>query len=134
MTQRFAYIPLKIGVGYWPKEILTYLNYGADIIKYGGTTSVFLEQLDRPPMGSGKYPEPKNWHTGFFKQVKYVNESNSYADIEPEKMIKFLNTNSSCYSLMTYTVPFSNYNEGIVKFGGPGGTPSGCPRIPPQQP
>ncbi|OMO75917.1 hypothetical protein CCACVL1_15999 [Corchorus capsularis] len=129
MTNGVAKTTLRIGVGYWPKEIFTYLTYGADIVKFGGTTSVFLEQLDRPPMGSGRYPEPRGWRTGYFSRIQYVNdESNTFACFDPEKMIKYLNTNSSCYSLMTYT---HETVKGIVKFGGPGGTPSGCPRIPP---
>ncbi|XVE57452.1 hypothetical protein DITRI_Ditri04bG0091800 [Diplodiscus trichospermus] len=107
---------LIVRVGYWPKEIFTYLALGADVVKYGGTTSTYIDQLDRPAMGNGKYPGDMGWVYGFFRWVRYVNESYSLTLVEHSEMIKALD--SICYGLMYPSGP----TQENMKFGGPGGT------------
>ncbi|XVE69908.1 hypothetical protein DITRI_Ditri10aG0029000 [Diplodiscus trichospermus] len=116
-------------VGYWPKEIFTYLALGADVVKYGATTSTYIQQLDSPPMGSGKYPEDLGWGYGFFLRIRYVNESYNLIHAEHSKMIKVLN--SICYGLMYYNG--GGTMQETMKFGGPGGTADKCKQLPPQQ-
>ncbi|XP_022777052.1 uncharacterized protein LOC111318439 [Durio zibethinus] len=116
-------------VGYWPKEIFTYLALGADVVKYGGTTSTYLQQLDRPPMGSGNYPGEMGWVFGFFTRIRYVNESYNLIDAEHSNMNKVLD--SVCYGLMYFTA--GGTMKEAMKFGGPGGTAEKCKQLPPQQ-
>ncbi|KAK6267263.1 hypothetical protein QUC31_018100 [Theobroma cacao] len=118
---------LIIPVGYWPKKIFTYLTLGADVVKYGGTTSTYLQQLDRPPMGSGKYPGDLGWVFGFFTRIRYVNDSYNLIDADHRKMNKVLD--SVCYGLMYFTA--GGAMKEAMKFGGPGGTPDRCKQLPP---
>ncbi|OMO78181.1 hypothetical protein CCACVL1_14590 [Corchorus capsularis] len=82
-------------------------------------------------MGTGKYPEPniQIWKSGYFIRARYVNEHYKLVDAEPDRMVKYLNSDSSCYRLLYYTYP-SVFNQ-VVRYGGPGGTAIECRWIPP---
>lgn len=111
-------------VGYWPKEIFTYLSLGADVVKYGGTTSTYIEKLDRPPMGNGFNPSD---HIGgaYFMWIHYMNESYKLTSCELGEMNKVLD--SVCYGLVTYNLNVKfNMN---MRYGGPGGPPDHCNQL-----
>ncbi|GMJ15095.1 hypothetical protein like AT2G35250 [Hibiscus trionum] len=116
---------LIVVVGYWPKELFDYLALGADIVKHGGTTSTYLDQLDRPPMGSGRYPN--EWKVPGFTWIQYVNDSYQLVEADRGEMMKVLD--SVCYDLQQFTLAGAVPKEGI-RYGGPGGTPQKCKQLP----
>ncbi|KAL4362764.1 hypothetical protein GQ457_04G037020 [Hibiscus cannabinus] len=124
-----AGVDLILPLGYWPKELFDYLSLGADVVKHGGSTITYLEGLDRPPMGSGRYPD--DWKVPGFTWIQYVNNSYQLVQAERGEMTAILD--SVCYDLQQYTTAGAVPKENI-RYGGPGGTHEKCKQLPPPKP
>ncbi|KAF3449419.1 hypothetical protein FNV43_RR10147 [Rhamnella rubrinervis] len=113
-----------VSVGYWPKELFGYLNSGADIVRYGGTTKALAQGVS-PPMGSGTLPSNDYHQVDYFAQVKIVNDNFTSNDIVEADFDANIDTPTSCYDLRFFANQGGELGQ-TFSFGGPGGASCGA--------
>ncbi|XP_019090109.1 PREDICTED: uncharacterized protein LOC104736735 [Camelina sativa] len=104
-------------IGYWPKELFTYLNKGASLVRYGGNTYLYPDGIS-PPMGNRHFPVADFKKTAHFKNIVVRNSYYERVYLEDGK----LRCHADCYSC--YRVTYWGYlkSTGVAfSFGGPGG-------------
>ncbi|KAJ4906953.1 hypothetical protein Rs2_10611 [Raphanus sativus] len=104
-------------IGYWPKELLTHLNEGASLIRFGGNSFMSPDGVS-PPMGNGHFPVIDFQKSSFFLHVKVRNSNNQLLDIEDRKTRRYSDS-LQCYRLTYWG--YSKPNGVSFSFGGPGG-------------
>ncbi|KAF8013819.1 hypothetical protein BT93_I1621 [Corymbia citriodora subsp. variegata] len=109
-----------VNVGYWPAKLFPQLASGAKILQFGGATHT-SNGMPFPPMGSGYFPDNSYKHACVFRQIQYLNSSQSWK--APESWRGSAETSSQeCYRATTNNEDqFMGYT---LLFGGPGG--DGC--------
>lgn len=112
-----------VRVGYWPKELFKYLNSGADIVRYGGTTKASA-QGQSPQMGSGRLPSNLYKEVDYFAQVKIVDSNFKTNDIVEADFDGNVDTSTSCYDLHFFDNQVADLRQ-TFSFGGPGGASCG---------
>ncbi|KAF8412540.1 hypothetical protein HHK36_000508 [Tetracentron sinense] len=109
-------------IGYWPKEIFTHLNKGANYVRYGGM--VYSTSGIIPPMGSSRWPDNFLRRSCYFSNIKIVNEENMLVDIDKSNMKKYTD-NQHCYDLIYWGYE-GKFLEQTFTFGGPSWTVGQC--------
>ncbi|XP_010516700.1 PREDICTED: uncharacterized protein LOC104792281 [Camelina sativa] len=104
-------------IGYWPKELFTYLNKGASLVSYGGNTYLSPDGIS-PPMGNGHFPVADFKKTAHFKNI-VVRDSNYKRVYVEDKKIRRYADSYSCYRV-TYWGYYKSTGVAF-SFGGPGG-------------
>ncbi|XP_023640570.1 uncharacterized protein LOC111831141 [Capsella rubella] len=104
-------------IGYWPREILTYLNKGASLIRYGGNTYLSPDGIS-PPMGNGHFPVADYKKTAHFKNIAVRNPNYERVYLE-DKVVRLYADCNSCYRV-TYWGYFKSTGVSF-SFGGTGG-------------
>ncbi|XP_039686461.1 uncharacterized protein [Medicago truncatula] len=108
-----------IQVGYWPRELFNHLGMGASKIRFGGQTYA-PPNTDSPPMGSGRLPKEKFENSGFMGQLRIIDSQYNEADVKPENMKPYRDTNSNCYDVIYNGFEGRLYRQAFL-YGGPGG-------------
>ncbi|KEH37727.1 DUF239 domain protein [Medicago truncatula] len=111
-TEKFA-IFLKI------KQLFNHLGMGASKIRFGGQTYA-PPNTDSPPMGSGRLPKEKFENSGFMGQLRIIDSQYNEADVKPENMKPYRDTNSNCYDVIYNGFEGRLYRQAFL-YGGPGG-------------
>ncbi|XP_039686464.1 uncharacterized protein [Medicago truncatula] len=111
--------PKSIQVGYWPRELFNHLGMGASKIRFGGQTYA-PPNTNSPPMGSGRLPKEKFENSGFMGQLRIIDSQYNEADVKPENMKPYRDTNSNCYDVI-YNGFEGRLHRQAFLYGGPGG-------------
>ncbi|KAK9274149.1 hypothetical protein L1049_018963 [Liquidambar formosana] len=106
-------------MGYWPAALFTSLTNGAEQVGWGGRASGTANGPS-PQMGSGYLPDGNYYHSGSFRQIFYVNQSNALQGPSNEARITYFIDKPSCYDLKFYGFQ-DEYMGYAFMFGGPGG-------------
>ncbi|XP_038698969.1 uncharacterized protein LOC119996414 [Tripterygium wilfordii] len=110
-------------LGYWPASLFNYLDDSAAAIEWGGEiiNQQSGGQHTTTQMGSGHLPGEGFHKAAFFRNLKYVDNTNVFRD--PQGLGTFLQQSSNCYDIQKYN---GHVWETSFFFGGPGRNPS-CP-------
>ncbi|XP_023641597.1 uncharacterized protein LOC17875816 [Capsella rubella] len=116
---------MKTYIGYWPGEILPYLENGAKEVVYGGFTYTPSENMHpwdvvSPPMGNGRKPldeEVGLSHTCYMHSVRHVTQDYISVDIDTVKFVEDADV-GRCYDVIIQDP--GKYGQ-MFTFGGPGG-------------
>ncbi|KAI3837399.1 hypothetical protein MKX03_026827 [Papaver bracteatum] len=112
-----------ITIGYWPKEIFTYLANNDLVIRYGGIAGP-KTQMPTPPMGNGYLPQLQDFlKTAYMTRMKYVDEKGQFVNLNPYGVQTKQDTTLDCYNILFAGNLGANW-EISMAFGGPGGM---CP-------
>ena len=106
-------------IGYWPKELLPILSFGATSVAWGGYASAGSLRIS-PPMGSGHKPDGHFNHAAYFRDMHYLTKNLAPQVPSYEGTVEFVDQ-SGCYGFKNYHntgFPFWGY---AFTFGGPGG-------------
>ncbi|XP_038723189.1 uncharacterized protein LOC120014982 isoform X2 [Tripterygium wilfordii] len=110
-------------LGYWPASLFPYLNDSATMIEWGG--EIINEQNDgqhtTTQMGSGHFPGEGFHKAAFFRNLKYIDNSNVPRD--PRGFSTLLQQSSNCYDIQRHNDRVWEY---AFFYGGPGRNPN-CP-------
>nr|XP_027191253.1 uncharacterized protein LOC101489336 [Cicer arietinum] len=109
-----------LNIGYWPKEILTHLNQGASLVRFGGETFTPPNNMNSPPMGSGMLPQTHFGSSAYMSNLELFDSNYNSISVEPEFVTKNVDTNSNCYDLLYNGDQGSVFQQAFL-FGGPGG-------------
>lgn len=107
----------QIFIGYWPSKIFTRLSSKANKLVFGGVVG-YLNNQDKPPMGSGHFPIEGRNKACFFSNIKNVDKQTKIQDIDSEILYPF-SSSRECY----YVGPYLETGPGLGDmffFGGPG--------------
>ncbi|KAK2640132.1 hypothetical protein Ddye_027927 [Dipteronia dyeriana] len=111
-------------IGYWPKELFTHLNGGAEYIQYGGWTYNSPDSQLSPPMGIGLFPGGEiNRNSSFFTYIQVAYKFNDFIDINGHKVERIVD-NYTCYNAK-YLGRQAGFFRETFSYGGPGGLCSG---------
>ncbi|KAI3901133.1 hypothetical protein MKW92_004532, partial [Papaver armeniacum] len=72
-----------VKIGYWPKQLFELLKPGVESIFWGGRVKAGNDGVS-PPMGSGLSIDEYYETTGYFAELKYIDESNQ--SLQPESV------------------------------------------------
>ncbi|KAG5411371.1 hypothetical protein IGI04_007690 [Brassica rapa subsp. trilocularis] len=125
-TQNWLFTNGNTYIGYWPGELLPYLEDGAEQVRYGGFTNAQTENLQpfdivSPPMGNANKPlddEVDLKHTCYMHFVKYVALDYKSVDINSNIVIEDADF-TECYDV-NYLDNFGSHRQTFT-FGGPDG-------------
>ncbi|KAL6660630.1 hypothetical protein ACP70R_001665 [Stipagrostis hirtigluma subsp. patula] len=84
-------------VGYWPKELFTYMPDAADSIHWVGMV-VAARGEPTPPMGSGRSPDEGDSRAAYIKNIRIVDEDNNFV-VPDLKDCETRETEPNCYKL-----------------------------------
>ncbi|XP_038698979.1 uncharacterized protein LOC119996421 [Tripterygium wilfordii] len=110
-------------LGYWPGSLFTFLADSATLIEWGGeiVNKQTGGQHTTTQMGSGHFPGEFFHKAAFFRNLKYVDNSNVLRD--PQGLATFVKQSPNCYDVKKYRGgPWEYY----FYYGGPGRNPN-CP-------
>ncbi|XP_043717897.1 uncharacterized protein LOC122665828 [Telopea speciosissima] len=103
-------------VGYWPKDLFTYLADGAKGVSWGGLAMAGSDGVS-PPMGNGRFPrEPSPC---FFNKLEFVNAEYYIAHPSKPADIEVRVDGNHCYD-----ISYNDYEPDkgdSFTFGGIGG-------------
>lgn len=113
-----------VTVGYWPKELLSSLNYTATIVQWGG--QVFSTQIGKTPhtkteMGSGESADGRLTIACYIKNARIKDFSKT---LKYPKLISTYAQEPYCYGAIN-DIRYGEFP--IFFFGGRGLNPPYCP-------
>ncbi|KAK1300362.1 hypothetical protein QJS10_CPB13g00151 [Acorus calamus] len=106
-------------VGYWPKELFSWLSEKARGVIWGGVAGG-LKNLRSPPMGSGHFANLGDGKAAFFKEAEVIYmPGGGFTPIDHPPEQSPYQDSPKCY---TVTAPQKVSNVGYhFNYGGPGG-------------
>ncbi|KAK9716592.1 hypothetical protein RND81_06G244200 [Saponaria officinalis] len=105
-------------VGYYPKELFTTLNNGADGVGWGGEIASPSTEL-LPAMGSGFFPEVGPSKACYIDQMQLFDTSGALISPDPTTFINYV-TRADCYRA-AYAGNMGGRIGNYMFFGGPAG-------------
>ncbi|ESQ44625.1 hypothetical protein EUTSA_v10003320mg, partial [Eutrema salsugineum] len=116
----------RIYIGYWPGELLPFMDDGAEEVRYGGFTNAESENLQpfdivSPPMGNGNKPQEEEVdlkYNCYMHHVQYVTQDYKNVEIDSNKVAEDADA-GKCYDVI-YLDNFGSMRQTFI-FGGPGG-------------
>ncbi|XP_030441777.2 uncharacterized protein LOC115663959 [Syzygium oleosum] len=108
----------KIKVGYWPKELFSYLRDGSQYIAWGGIGSAGSDGIC-PPMGNGHMPDDNLKHAAIFRQLHWVRSDGK--SLPPSDNTREWVDRSNVYGLVNHHHVKQDRSGYAISFGGPGG-------------
>ena len=93
------------------------MSSNADKLIFGGVVG-YLDNPDKPPMGSGHFPIEGANKACFFSNVKYVDNENKAQDLNSGDLFPY-SSSPECYYLGLY-LETGGVLGNMFYFGGPG--------------
>ncbi|XP_030514285.1 uncharacterized protein LOC115728094 [Rhodamnia argentea] len=115
---RLLYGEYRDEIGYWPRDLFQYFGSGASSIRFGGQVG-HLPDRPSPPMANGRFPDHEFIHSGYIRQIRYVNSHNLVIDFDPNVTATHVDV-PLCYNVFDegHLIGDAGY---CTTFGGPGG-------------
>ncbi|XP_066335479.1 protein neprosin-like [Miscanthus floridulus] len=88
-------------VGYWPKELFTYMADAADVVSWFGMVAAARGE-PTPPMGSGQSPDQGEGKAAYFENIRVVDASHNLV-VPSLGGCQTHVTEPSCYALGHFT-------------------------------
>lgn len=105
-------------MGYFPKELLSFLEDGAIQVAWGGDSRTGNDGIT-PPMGSGYKPDGQYNHAAYFKKLVYFDE-NYFTHDASENNTGYHTDASNCFGFQIGPNHGPSWGYNFL-FGGPGG-------------
>ncbi|OMP12205.1 hypothetical protein COLO4_03402 [Corchorus olitorius] len=110
---------LKTFVGYWPKELLPKLRFGANHVAWGGI-AIADKKGNSPPMGNGHMPNDEYKRSSYFRSIKFLNGAGQFLTPNDGDIFHYVDK-SGCYGLVDNKDCGDREWRYCFFFGGPGG-------------
>ncbi|KAF8380249.1 hypothetical protein HHK36_027732 [Tetracentron sinense] len=105
-------------MGYWPKSLFNSLSGLASQIVWGGDTYGPIDEVMKPEMGSGHFPNEGYRGAAFFQQIQVI-KSEEFEDPD-ESTMEIILDETNCYNITGKTDRLADPGYHFF-FGGPGG-------------
>ncbi|OMO95957.1 hypothetical protein COLO4_15587, partial [Corchorus olitorius] len=112
-------IDSKTFIGYWPKELLPKLRYGANYVAWGGI-AIADKQGNSPPMGSGHMPNNDYKRSSFFRSIQIMMDQSPFFPPADDTTVQYVDK-SGCYGIVDKKDCGRKELHYCFTFGGTGG-------------